>query len=515
MDARARGPEGLAGHELRDTAWAADHECLVASAAVENVDADAGAAMVVEARVTRLPPHVEPGFGVRGSPQEIEVPLAVALERSRVDELRRGPRDVGALLGREIAIGQRERLESSGIDHGLILNRTRGTVQNAAMSRIAQVEAWPANARLEAPYLMAPGEVPGISRTIVRVTTEDGIVGLGESASPSDAALISAELGPSLVGRDWADVLAELTPAGLPQPEHRSDGKVLIRNAPAGIEIALWDIAGREAGVPLHELLGGARRSHIAFSEYFAYRPGLEDSPAAVAAYCARMVEEHDSPVFEGKVAVRTVEDDVQLAREVRAAIGPDRALRLDANMGWRLETAQRALRLLEPFDIANVEEPVARFAEMAELRRSAAIPFSAHTPDVALAARLGVPDALVIGLAPCGGIAGTRQLIAACEKAGVGFWFYSGDFGIATAAYLHIAAATPYLDRPSQSLLRWTGGDVIAGGPFSPEGGFLEVPDGPGLGVDLDERALARCVDRYAHDGEYDFYAGGPLPRY
>jgi glucarate dehydratase len=362
---------------------------------------------------------------------------------------------------------------------------------------------------------MAPGEVPGVSRTVVRVTTEDGIVGLGESASPADAATIGVELGQRLVGRDWRDVLAELGRAEFFPPEHRTDGKVLIQNAPAGIEIALWDIAGREAGVPLYELLGGACRTRIPFSEYFAYRPGHEDSPAAVAAYCARMVEEHDSPVFEGKVAVRPVEEDVRLAREIRAAIGSDRALRLDANMGWRLETARRALSLLEPFDIANIEEPVASFEEMAELRRVTAIPFSAHTPDVARAAELGAPDALVIGLGYCGGIAGTRRFIAACEEAGVGFWFYSGDLGIATAAYLHIAAATPYLELPSQSLLRWTVDDVIVGGPFSPERGLLDVPTAPGLGVDLDEEALARCVERYAREGQYDFYAGGPLPRY
>lgn len=227
------------------------------------------------------------------------------------------------------------------------------------------------------------------------------------------------------------------------------------------------------------------------------------------------MVERHDSPIFEGKVAVHPVERDAALVREVRAAIGPDRELRLDANMGWRLDTARRALCLLEPFDIANVEEPVGSFAEMAELRRVTAIPFSAHTPDVALAAELGAPDVLVLGLGFCGGIAGTLRFIAECENRGVGFWFYSGDLGIATAAYLHVAAATVYLDRPSQSLLRWTTDDVIAGGPFSPEHGVLDVPTGPGLGIELDEPALARCVERFAREGEYEFYTGGPLPRF
>ena len=250
------------------------------------------------------------------------------------------------------------------------------------MSRIARVEAWPANAPLEAPYLMAPGTVAGICRTIVRVTTEDGVVGLGESASPVDAVQVCGELGQNLVGRDTADVRAELEPVELAVPAHRTDGKVLIDQPLTGIEIALWDIAAREEGVPLYELLGGACRTAVAFSEYFAYRPGREDTPADVAAFCARMVEEHDSPVFEGKVAVRPVEEDVELVREIRAAIGPDRELRLDANMGWGLDTARRALSLLEPFGIANVEEPVASFEDMAELRRSTSTPFSAHTPD-------------------------------------------------------------------------------------------------------------------------------------
>jgi glucarate dehydratase len=388
-------------------------------------------------------------------------------------------------------------------------------VQDQAVSRIARIEAWPVNVPLEATYLMASGHVPGISRTVVRVTTDDGIVGLGECTAPADAALLRDEPGQRLVGLDVGHVLAELARVLPAPPEHRSDAKVLIHNHLAGVEIALWDVCAREAGVPLHALLGGTCRTQVRFSEYFAYRPGREDTPADVAAYCATMVEEHDSPLFEGKVAVRPVEEDLRLVREVRAAIGAERALRLDANMGWRLETAQRALALLEPFEVANIEEPVGSFAEMAVLRRSTEVPFSAHTPDVALAAKLGVPDTIVIGLGFCGGIAGTRRFVDACEQAGLGFWFYSGDLGIATAAYLHVAAATPYLDRPSQSLLRWTADDVITGGPFAPEAGALDVPTGPGLGIELDEAALHRCVERYAREGEYDFYTADSLPRY
>ncbi|CAN5169936.1 hypothetical protein BH09ACT13_BH09ACT13_15530 [soil metagenome] len=86
-------------------------------------------------------------------------------------------------------------------------------MHDGAVSRIARIEAWPANVPLEATYLMAPGVVPGISRTVLRVTTEDGIQGLGESASPLDATELRGELGQGLVGRDSDEVRAELEPA--------------------------------------------------------------------------------------------------------------------------------------------------------------------------------------------------------------------------------------------------------------------------------------------------------------
>ena len=370
------------------------------------------------------------------------------------------------------------------------------------------------NVPLVATYLMAPGVYPGMSRTVVRMTTENGAVGLGETPNPDDAAEL-ARLAPCLVGQG-VDVLREkLAARDLPSAIARRDGKVLTRGPLAGVEIALWDIAGRLANVPVYELLGGAVRTEIPLTEYFAYRVGREQTPDAVAEYCARMLDEHDSPWFEGKVGVRTPEDDLRLVALVREAIGPDRLLRLDANMGWSVETARRMLEALAEHDIANVEEPVSAFADLARLRETSPIPFSAHSPDLASAAELGVPDTLVLGVGACGGVEGTRRFVAACLEAGVGFWFYSGDLGIATAAQLHLTAALAPLEQPSQTLLRWYADDVIAEGPFVPRRGHVTVPSGPGLGVTLDERALERATARYAREGAYDLYTAPPLPHH
>ena len=94
--------------------------------------------------------------------------------------------------------------------------------------------------------------------------------------------------------------------------------------------------------------------------------------------------------------------------------------------------------------------------------------------------------------------------VVQACELMGVGFWFYSGDTGIATACYLHLSAATEAIREPHQSLTRWQSDDVIAEGPLAAENGVVKVPEGPGLGVTLDRQALERCHQRYLDEGPF-----------
>ena len=114
----------------------------------------------------------------------------------------------------------------------------------------------------------------------------------------------------------------------------------------------------------------------------------------------------------------------------------------------------------------------------MAELRHSTSIPISAHSSDIPAAAELGAPDALVLGIAGCGGIGPTLRFAAACARAGVEFRFYSGDLGIATAAQLHVAAVLESVTGPHQTLLRWYHDDVIRGGSLRPHRGRVPVPD-------------------------------------
>ena len=146
-------------------------------------------------------------------------------------------------------------------------------------------------------------------------------------------------------------------------------------------------------------------------------------------------------------------------------------------------------------------------FFDFEKLRQHSAIPFSSHVLDLRLAVRLGVPDSFVANMTLLGGIARTLKFIAACEEMGHGFWCFSGETGVGSAAYLHVVAATRHIHEPSQSLFRFQTDDVIEEGPFKPKNNVLPVPEGPGLGVTLSPKAMRRCHERFLKEGPYDAY--------
>ena len=381
--------------------------------------------------------------------------------------------------------------------------------------KIRSIRATPVNIPLRAPYRFSYGSTGSLTKTVIELMTEDGVTGLGECADGDRAADVSPH------GR---------TPDRPRHPRHRPcadrtscpgmaytpwDNVAAHRRVFAGIEMAMWDARARTEGQPLYRLLGGAVRQDIALTEYFSYRlPGGDEpgeaSPADIARFCARMIEDHDARIFEGKVGTVGLDEELRMVAEVRAAIGT-RPLQLDANGIWTLPTARQALRRLMPLDIAWFEEPCETYEEMAALRQHFDCSFSTHVVDLPKAARLGCPDAIVTNVNELGGIRGTLDFVAACAAMGVGFRFHSGETGVGSAAYLQLSAALEHVRGASQTLLRWYADDVIEGGPFVPKGGVVRVPDGPGLGVTIDPVALQRCHDRYLAEGRFPAGASAP----
>lgn len=378
---------------------------------------------------------------------------------------------------------------------------------------IAAVRTVPVNVELEAPYLWTPGYLPGFTKVIVEVETACGIVGVGEAPSHWAKYYIDEAITPRLEGADPLNLVDCERRCLPPIDVGRNTESSALVHAYGGVEMALWDIAGKWLGCSVAQLLGGRVRDEVLFTEYFAPRLGREESPTDIAGYCARMVEEHGSWNFEGKVGYGDLDFDLTLAREVRSAVGDKAMIRLDANMGWSISAARHALIHLAEYDIRSVEDPVRSVADMRSLRALSPISLSSHDPNLVAASAWGVPDAIVVNLSVLGGIRRTVSFVNACEQIGIDVWFFSPDTGVANSAYLQVAAALEWLSEPSQTLLRWHQDDVIVGGPLQPRESKLPVPEGFGIAVELDPAAVQRCHGHFREHGPFDPYGHPSRP--
>lgn len=378
--------------------------------------------------------------------------------------------------------------------------------------KITQVRATPVNIPLEAPYIWSYGALPGFSKTIVEVETDEGITGVGEAPSPGAATIIAERMGLALRGLDPIDI-TDCELRCLPNwqgVQSITDFETI--GAFGGIEMALWDLRGKAWNRPLYQLLGGACRKDIPFTDYFSYRLekdgcGGERSIDAVVEYCIALKERFGTSYFEGKVSDPDVPRNVRLLRALRDALGEDAMIRIDSNHAFSLPTARYLAGAFEELSLRNWEDPVATYEEMARLRPHCRIPFSSHNLDLPKAVSLGVPDAIVGNVAGVGGFNRVVRFIGACEAMTVDFWCYSGDSGVGTAAYLHLCAAMPWIREPNQSLLRMQPFDVIEEGPFVPRDNVVAVPEGPGLGVTLSQERMAHCHQMFLEDGPMNKY--------
>ena len=373
--------------------------------------------------------------------------------------------------------------------------------------KITNIKVTHVNVPFDAPFWWTGGYYPGASKSIIEVETDAGITGLGEAPWWHFGEVVKSEIAPKLIGADPLD-LADCESRCVPPYQITANtGENAASVAFGAVEIALWDIRGKFFNLPLYKLLGGAVRKDIPFSEYFGFRPEGFDakptmSPEAIRDYCVEMFETHGSTIFEGKLIQGDPELEVKTVKLLREALDPKAQIKLDSNMQWSLTTARWVLRELEPYNIRNYEDPVATFEEMAELRKHSIIPFSTHVPDLRRAVALGAPDYFVCNFAALGGIARTLKFIAACEAMGKGFWCYSNDLGIMTAAYLHVTANQAHITEASQSLFRWQVGDVIENGPFRQTNNVIPVPEGAGLGVTLCKESMKRWSKHFEDHG-------------
>lgn len=362
--------------------------------------------------------------------------------------------------------------------------------------RIADLRVLQADIPVRRPHMMSFTTLTAVNFVLVRVETADGLVGWGEAAclggptwseesAESVAATVERYLAPGLVGREATGIEALRI-----EMARRVQGNPFAR---AAVEMALWDLNGRALGVPVHRLLGGRVRDRVPLSWSLA----VADPEAELAEAREKVALGHR--IFKVKTAAHPLARDVERVRRLREALGPDIALRADANQGWDRATALRAIRALEPWQLDFVEQPLPRWDldGMAELARQVSVPLMADescgSPQDALAiAGRGGVSILALKLTKSAGITGAMAVARIAEAAGLGCYMGSMiETSLGTAAYLHLAlAATPVTWGCELFGPLLLAGDIV-GKPVRYADGAILALDGPGLGVDVDEAAL------------------------
>ena len=334
--------------------------------------------------------------------------------------------------------------------------------------------------------------------TIVEVETDNGILGLGEARGDFCSAIINEKFAPLIKNQSVYDFhnLRNLCLAKMPfdygYPEYP-----LQLNAFAGLEIALWDILGKEAGQPLYNLLGGAVRERALFVGYaYTVDPdeGYSDNKIAqtMADIASASIEETGAKMFEFKVGLHSISCEVQIVKEIRKSLGPEVDIAVDANMGFTADQVKRFLESTKDCNLCNIEEPVKGLGGIARIKDSTGIPVSTHCIDLDALSFHPSIDSVVSDPSLLGGISSLNNFISSLKAINKRFWLRARwELGIGWAAMCHIGINRVEIDRPSQALINWVEDDLILGDPWLVRNGGVRPPEKPGLGVELDRKAL------------------------
>jgi L-alanine-DL-glutamate epimerase-like enolase superfamily enzyme len=404
------------------------------------------------------------------------------------------------------------------------------------VTRISYVKTYQVAYPLDAPLSDAIHFMPVRPALLVELGTDDGEVGIGESAiygGPASVVetMIHDELAPRLLGEDptrpeW------LWQVMTSRSHQHGDGGVLPA-AISGLDIAMWDLMARQAGLPLYRLLGGYRDEVRAYASAGFYAEGkdaegLADEARGYVEAGFRHVKikvgrttdtpvnplvHMDAPDF----AAVTLAEDLRRVGAVRKAVGDEVHLMVDANNAWTKPTALEAGREFERLGVHWFEEPVPTDDRegSAALAAALTVPIAGYETRTGLAGfRDLIADGAVGIVQPdviwSGGITVCRRIAALAVAAGLPCVPHVFSTAVSLAANLHFIASIPnsYLLEFDQNpnALR----TELLDRPIEPdERGIVTVPDGPGLGVRLDPETLRRYATAEPRTTEVDEKVG------
>ena len=378
--------------------------------------------------------------------------------------------------------------------------------------RIAELRVTVVSLPLREPETWIWGRRFGITNAIVEVVTDEGLVGVGECPGHPSVRLVREVLDLArdvIVGEDPLRIehVLHLLLARRGLHHFRHAANVAL----GGLETALWDIVGKVAGQPLASLFGGPLRDQIPYYSYIPMGPSER-----MAAQAAAAVAEGFGTIYLKSGFER--EKDVADVAAVREAIGAGPKLRIDSNEAWSPAEAIAIIHELEPYDLEFVEQPVSMYDldGLARVRRAVRTPVAANQAawlefNVLDIVRKRAADVVLTCPHQLHGLSAFKKVAALLEIAGLPIVKHSfGDLGVTTYAAAQILATCPNATLANQTHYNLLDDDVIAGGPPVFENGALTLPDGPGIGVELDREKLALYEGVYTREGEFTVY--GPV---
>ncbi|WP_338872757.1 enolase C-terminal domain-like protein [Spirosoma sp. SC4-14] len=410
----------------------------------------------------------------------------------------------------------------------MILPKTGPRIQQITVTPIAIVDPPLLNAAgLHAPYAL---------RTIVELVTDDGISGISEIPGNSDTNQALAEAKALLLGKDvfqLAAIRQTLTSHfGTESTAERGlapwDQRKLVHIFSA-VEVACLDIIGKVTGRPVVDLLGGKMRDRVPFAAYLFYKYegaggelGFGIDPAArgwaaarqasaltpeeIVAQAKAMCAEFGFQSIKLKGGVFEPQQEVAAMFALREAF-PDMPLRVDPNAIWTVETAIKYGRQMEPI-LEYLEDPTRGQANMAQVRKALKTPLATNMcttsfDDIPNSVAIGSEDIILSDHHFWGGLRASMTLAGICDTFGRGLSMHSNShLGISLAAMVHLGAALPNLTYALDTHYPWQSDEVIVGGRLVFDEGAVAVPQGPGLGVELDRDALAKLHQNYLNCG-------------
>lgn len=391
---------------------------------------------------------------------------------------------------------------------------------------------------VDPPLLNAAGlHAPYALRTIVEIITDDNISGISEIPGniDTDAALQKAKK--LIIGQDpyrltyMRQLLEEYF--GKETSAQRGDApwdQRRLVHIYSAIEVACLDIIGKLTSLPIVDLLGGKMRDAVPFSAYLFYKyegaggelgfnvdnnaqgwPAARQlcalGPAEIVAQAKSMCKEFGFKSIKLKGGVFQPRVEVDSIFELREAFGPGVPLRIDPNALWKVETSIKYGKEMEGY-IEYLEDPTRGQENMAIVRKALNIPLATNMcttsfEEIPKSVAIGSEDIILSDHHFWGGLRSSMELTRICETFGRKLSMHSNShLGISLAAMVHLGAAIPDFSYALDTHYPWQSDEVIKGGRLQFDDGAVEVPSGPGLGVELDHEALERLHQNYLRCG-------------